>query len=85
MHIYAQVMRMVNITISVSNELKKQLDEHPEMNWSEVARQAWTTKIQQLELLNTLTSKSKATDKDIEEFGKMLKKGIASRHNRIKE
>lgn len=71
---------MVNITISVTPELKQMLEKYPEMNWSEVARQAWQKKADQLELLNKLTAKSTATDKDIEELGRMLKKGIYKRH-----
>jgi len=72
---------MVNMTISVPSELKQMLDRYPEMNWSEVARQAWKQKAEQLELLNRLTAKSKATDKDIEELGRLLKNGIAKWHD----
>ena len=71
---------MVNITISVTPELKQMLEKYPEMNWSEVARQAWKRKAEQLELLNRLTAKSNATDTDIEELGRMLKAGIYKRH-----
>ena len=76
--------RMANMTISVPDELKAMLDRYPEMNWSEVARQAWKSKAEQLELLNRLTARSKATDKDIEELGRLIKKGIASRHDKLK-
>jgi len=75
---------MANMTISVPNELKAMLDRYPEMNWSEVARQAWKNKAEQLELLNKLTERSKATDKDIEELGRLIKKGIANKHDKLK-
>lgn len=75
-------MANVNVTISVSGEMKKRLAKHPEMNWSEVARQAWEEKMGQLELLNRLTAKSKATDKDIEELSELIKEGIARRHEK---
>jgi predicted CopG family antitoxin len=71
---------VVNITISVTPELKETLEKYPEMNWSEVARQAWKRKAEQLELLNRLTAKSNATDADVEELGRMLKVGIYKRH-----
>ena len=58
------------------------IDRHPEINWSEVARQAWKEKAQQLELLNKLTIGSKASDKDVDELAKLLKKGIAEWHER---
>jgi len=72
---------MVNMTITVPDELKKMLDKYPEMNWSEVARQAWKQKAEQLELLNRLTAKSKATDKDIMELSRLVNKGIARWHD----
>jgi hypothetical protein len=71
---------VVNVTINVSEDLKKMLDKFPEINWSEVARQAWIEKTHQLELLDKITAKSRATDEDIEELAKMLKKNISKRH-----
>lgn len=72
---------MVNVTIAVPQELKKTLDTHPEINWSEVARQAWWQKARELELLNRLTRDSKASDKDVNELAKLIKKGVADWHN----
>ncbi len=73
---------MVNVTISVPTELKALLDRHPEMNWSEVARQAWKNKAEKLDLLEKLTASSTATDKDVEELALLIKKGIAKRHEK---
>ena len=72
---------MVNMTIAVPEELKKLLDSHPEINWSEVARQAWWQKARELELLNKLTKSSKASDKDVLELAKVIKKGITEWHD----
>ncbi|MCX6772559.1 MAG: hypothetical protein NTV88_02195 [Candidatus Micrarchaeota archaeon] len=72
---------MVNMTISMDAELKKLLDKYPEMNWSEVARQAWRQKAEQLELLNRLTANSKATDKDVMEISRKINKGIVKWHD----
>lgn len=73
---------MVNVTISVPTNLKQLLDKHPEINWSEVARQAWIGKVKQLELLDKLTSSSKASEKDVESLAKLLKKGITEWHDK---
>ncbi|MFH1106326.1 MAG: hypothetical protein V1787_00365 [Candidatus Micrarchaeota archaeon] len=73
---------MVNVTVSVPEDFKKELDRRAEINWSEVARQAWKSKLDQLELLDSLTAKSKATDEDIEELGRMLRKNMADRHKK---
>ncbi|HLD63177.1 MAG TPA: hypothetical protein VI875_04905 [Candidatus Norongarragalinales archaeon] len=72
---------LVNVTISVPSDLKDLLDKHPEINWSEVARQALFEKARQLEFLDKLTSSSKASDKDVNDLAKLIKKGIADWHN----
>lgn len=73
---------MVNMTISVPSDLKQVLDEHPEINWSEVARQAWKEKASQLDLLDKLTSSSRASDRDVEALAKLIKKGVAQWHEK---
>jgi hypothetical protein len=54
---------MVSITLSVPEELKTEMDSHPEMNWSEIARQAIREKILILKKMDLLLSKSKLTEK----------------------
>ena len=76
-----KVICVVNVTVSVSKDLKALLDQHAEINWSEVARQAWAVKARQLELLDDLTAGSKASEADVEELAKIVKKGIAEWHN----
>lgn len=67
---------MVNITLSVPEEIKEVMNKHPEMNWSEVARQAFKEKAAQLELLNAIASKSKLTEQDALEIGRKIKKSM---------
>jgi hypothetical protein len=71
---------MVNVTVSVPEDLKKKLEKFPEINWSEVARQAWEEKARQLELLNELTRSSTATDADIAELSRKIKKSLAKKY-----
>ncbi len=73
-------MNMVNITVSVPIEMKTKMDEFQIINWSEVAREAFAEQINKLELLKDLTSKSKATDRDIEEISKKVKEAVRKRH-----
>lgn len=72
---------MVNVTIAVPVDLKQQLDTHPEINWSEVARQAWKQKLSALDLLNEITAASKASDEDVNQLAAVVKKGVANWHN----
>lgn len=71
---------MPNVTVFVSDDLKKEMDENSLINWSEVARRAFTQQLRDLKLLEEITSKSKATDKDVEELSLKVKKGVAKRY-----
>jgi len=61
--------------------MKEKLDGFETVNWSAVARQAFASEISKLELMDRLTSKSKVTDKDIEQLSKKVKSDIAKWHN----
>ena len=71
---------MVNVTLAVPEELHKIMKKHPEIKWSEVARQAMWEYARKLELLDQIASKSKLTEKEATELGKTIKKGIAERY-----
>ena len=71
---------MVSITLAVPSELKDEMDHHPELNWSEVARQAIRERIVLLKKMDVLLAKSKFTKKDALEIGRKVKEGIAKRH-----
>lgn len=74
-------MFLANVCVSVSDEMKEKLERFETVNWSAVARKAFASEISKLELMDKLTSKSKATDKDIRELSKKVKAGIAKWHN----
>lgn len=73
---------MTTITLSMPDELKKQMDEFGEINWSAVAREAIKNKLSQLVLFKSIVSKSKLTEKDALEIGRKIN---ASLHKRFKE
>ncbi len=72
---------MANVSVSVSDELKKKLEQHDMVNWSAVARKAFEQELSKIELMDKLTANSKATDKDIEELSRKIKRGVAKWHN----
>jgi hypothetical protein len=59
---------MPSITVNVDDDLKDRMDEHPEINWSEVTRQAIQEKIEALEVMDELTSESELTERDVQEI-----------------
>lgn len=74
---------MVSITLAVPVELKNEMDRHPELNWSEVARQAIRDKVVLLHKIDTLLAKSKLTDEDALSFGKKVNKSLAKRYKEL--
>lgn len=71
--------KMVSITLAVPEELKKEMDTHPEMNWSAIARQAIKEKLDILKKMDIILAKSKMTEKDALEFGKKVNRAVAKR------
>ena len=73
---------MPAITLSVSSDLKEEMDKLKFVNWSEVAREAIRERISQLALLNSIVKNSKLTKEDALEIGRKVN---ASMHKRYKE
>lgn len=70
---------MVNITLSVPERLKKEMDSFAEINWSAVAREAFREKIVDLEFLKKFKEKSKLSEKDALRLGREINKKLAKR------
>ena len=70
---------MVSITLAVPEEMKNEMDKHPEMNWSEIARQAIRERLVILKRMDKLLSKSKMNEKDALELGRKVSKAVAKR------
>ncbi len=70
---------MANVTVSVSDELKKEMDKLSLINWSSVARSAFEKTVADLKLLESITAKSKLTEEDALELGRKIKKGMHER------
>ncbi|MBD3261768.1 MAG: hypothetical protein GF334_08920 [Candidatus Altiarchaeales archaeon] len=70
---------MANITLSVPESVHKDMKKFSEIRWSEVARQAIIQKIETLRMADKLASKSKLTEKDVNEFSRKLKKSATKR------
>ena len=71
---------MVSLTLAVPKELKSLMEKHPEINWSEVARQSIWEKSKILEKMDKLLSKSKFTKEDALKHGKIVKEKVWRLH-----
>mgnify|MGYP001597741625 CR=1 FL=1 len=72
---------MPNITLALSDELYKKMKIHKEIKWSEVVRASIEQRINDMETMNKILSKSKLTKKDAEEISKKIKRVAAIRFN----
>ncbi len=71
--------KMVNMTLSIPDDLHKKMRQHTELKWSDIARQAFEKKIKEIELMNKVLSKSELTEKDAERIGHQIKDKIGKR------
>ncbi len=73
---------MPTITLSIPEDMKKEMDGLEFINWSAVAREAIREKISELALFKSIVSKSRLKEKDV---SKIADKISASMHKKYKE
>ncbi|MFC7114733.1 hypothetical protein ACFQH2_06820 [Natronoarchaeum sp. GCM10025703] len=73
---------MPTITVNVGDDLKDRMERHPEINWSEVTRQAIQKKLETLEVMDELTSGSELTESDVADIANKINE---SAHERVEE
>ncbi len=71
---------MANITLSIPDKLKKEMNEFPEINWSEVARASIKQKLADLKFLRAFSSESEITYEDAEKLGRKVSELLAKRY-----
>jgi len=63
---------MPSITVNVDDDLKERMENHPEINWSEVTRQAILEKIETLEVMAELAGESELTESDVQDIARRI-------------
>lgn len=71
---------MVSITLSVPEDLKQEMEEFPEMNWSAVARESIKKKVMMLKKFKEFTKDSTLTEEDALRLGREVSKRAMKRH-----
>lgn len=71
---------MVSMTLSIPKDIKQHMDTFPEINWSEVARDAIKKKLTLLEQFKEFTKESTMTEKDALKLGREISKSAMKRH-----
>lgn len=67
------------MTLTVSEEMYREMKKHRELKWSDIARQAFEKKIAEIKMMDKLLSKSKLTEEDAEIIGHKIKHEIRKR------
>lgn len=70
---------MVNITLAVSSELKNEMEQFPEINWSEIARTAIKERLEMLVKFRKFTEQSTLNEQEAVTLGRELKRRVAAR------
>ncbi len=73
---------MTTMTLAVADEMKQKMNTFPEINWSEVARQAFSQKLSDLEFLQKFKEKSKFTNADAMRLGAEVSKVVSEKLRR---
>ena len=63
---------MGNMTLSIPDEVQKEMKQFSEVKWSEVARKAIQERLEILRLAEKLVKKSKLSAKDVEDFSRKI-------------
>jgi len=66
---------MVNITLSVPEDMKQEMDQFEEMNWSAVARASFKKRLILLKKFREFTKDSELTEEDAQYIGEAIKNG----------
>ena len=74
---------MPNITLSVPTEVHRLMRKYPEIRWSEVARRAIISKLEDLQRLDDLTKGSRLSKVDVADLDHLVKKKLATRYRRL--
>ena len=70
---------MTNITLSVPEDLKKEMEKFPEINWSAISRAAIKQRLIMLEKFRKFTKDSTLTQEDAIRLGREVNKAVDNR------
>ena len=73
---------MPNLTLAIPEDLHEKMKKHSEIRWSEVVRKSISEKIEDLEVLDKLTRKSKLTQEDVNEIAHKIDRDVFEELNK---
>ena len=73
---------MTNITLAVPEDIKKEMEKFPEINWSAIAREAIKKRIILLRKFGEFTKNSEFTEEDAIRLGREVNKSLRKRNEK---
>lgn len=73
---------MATLTLAIPEDLKKEMDTLPELNWSEIARKAIREKAAEYKLFKSIAAKSKLSEKDALEIGNKISESLSKAYQK---
>ena len=70
---------MANMTLSIPDDLYQKIKKHPSIRWSDVIRRSINEKVEDLEIMDSITEKSTLTKNDAEDIAKTINDRVAKR------
>ena len=71
---------MVSITLSVPEDMKKEMNNFQDINWSAVAREAIKERLKMLRIFKDFTKDSTLTEEDALRLGRKVNAAVRKRH-----
>ena len=68
---------MPNVTLTIPEALNEKIKKHSEIRWSEVVRKSISEKIEDLEVMDKLTKRSKLTQADVDDIAHKIDSEVA--------
>ncbi len=76
---------MTTLSVSIPSDLKTKMFEFDCINWSAVAKKAFESKVEELELFKKISEKSKLNENGAKELSDLVSKGMSKRFLEMKK
>jgi hypothetical protein len=67
------------MTLALPDDLRREMDAHPEIRWAEIARRAIQKELERMHLHDRLLAGSRLTEEDAVEIGKKVRRAARLR------
>lgn len=72
---------MPKITVDIPSDVKDIISKHSELNWNKIITDTLWSYAKKLKLLDSITSKSKISEKDVDEIDRTIKQNILKKYH----